>query len=60
MYVEASITVCLSELVKVYFWKFTLKESEEESKEEYKEESEDRKASVKETNLKIRQKKTAE
>lgn len=47
MYVEASITVCLSELVKVYFWKFTLKESEEESEKESKEESEDRKAILK-------------
>ncbi len=60
MYVEASITVCLSELVKVYFWKFTLKESEEESEKESKEESEDRKAIIKEVNLKIRQKETAE
>lgn len=36
---EASITVCLLELVKVYFRNFTFKESEEKSKEKLEEES---------------------
>jgi hypothetical protein len=32
MYVEASITVCLSELVKVYFRNFNFEEPEDEKK----------------------------